>query len=61
MYLNNVDTIIMIIFIKSTIIRMKFNQVNATIIAHGYATASSMANVCNRMLVKIYLQLLICL
>lgn len=52
MYLNNVDTIIMIIFIKSTIIRMKFNQVNATIIAHGYATASSMANVCNRMLGK---------
>ncbi|EQJ33182.1 PRD domain protein [Clostridioides difficile P21] len=31
---------------------MKFNQVNATIIAHGYATASSMANVCNRMLGK---------
>ncbi|MCC0699201.1 sigma 54-interacting transcriptional regulator [Clostridioides sp. ZZV15-6383] len=52
MYLNNVDTIIMIIFIKSTIIRMKFNQVNAIIVAHGYATASSMANVCNRILGK---------
>lgn len=52
MYLNNVDTIIMIIFVKSTIIRMKFNQVNAIIVAHGYATASSMANVCNRILGK---------
>ncbi len=52
MYLNNVDIIIMIIFVKSTIIRMKFNQVNAIIVAHGYATASSMANVCNRILGK---------
>lgn len=52
MYLNNVDIIIMIIFIKSTVIRMKSNKVNAMIIAHGYATASSMANVCNRMLGK---------
>lgn len=49
-YLTNSDLIIMIIFVKTTAIHMHFNKVNAIIIAHGYATASSMANICNRII-----------
>ncbi len=49
-YLTNSDLIIMIVFLKTTAIRMNSNKMNAVIIAHGYATASSMANVCNRII-----------
>lgn len=49
-YLTDSDLIIMIIFIKTTAIRINFNKMNAIIVAHGYATASSMANVCNRII-----------
>ncbi|MFL6560692.1 MAG: PRD domain-containing protein, partial [Bacillus sp. (in: firmicutes)] len=44
------DIIIMVLFLCKTKIIQMDNRVKAMIIAHGYATASSMANVCNRLL-----------
>ncbi len=44
------DIIMMILFFCKTKIIQMGRRVKAMIIAHGYATASSMANVCNRLL-----------
>ncbi|WP_342043755.1 sigma 54-interacting transcriptional regulator [Bacillus sp. OTU2372] len=44
------DIIIMVLFLCKAKIIQTDNRVKAMIIAHGYATASSIANVCNRLL-----------
>lgn len=49
------DTILMTLFLCKKQIQQQDHRVKAMIIAHGYATASSIANVCNRLLgVKVY-------
>ncbi|MBT2655263.1 sigma 54-interacting transcriptional regulator [Bacillus sp. ISL-18] len=49
------DIILMTLFLCKKQIQHHDNRVKAMIIAHGYATASSISNVCNRLLgVKVY-------
>ena len=48
--LYNEDIILMTLFLCKNQIHHQDNRVKAMIIAHGYATASSIANVCNRLL-----------
>ena len=49
------DIILMTLFLCKNQIQQHDNRLKAMIIAHGYATASSIANVCNRLLgVKVY-------
>ncbi|MEH7121021.1 sigma 54-interacting transcriptional regulator [Neobacillus vireti] len=48
--LDNEDIILMTLFLCKSQIQHHDNRVKAMIIAHGYATASSIANVCNRLL-----------
>lgn len=49
-YLGEEDLIIIILFLKATNCTSRTNTLNAMILAHGYATASSIANISNRML-----------
>lgn len=48
--LGNEDIIMMTLFLSTTKISHDESRIKAMIIAHGYATASSIANVCNRIL-----------
>lgn len=47
---SNEDIIIITFFIKMTNMDFKSNKIKAVIVAHGYSTASSIANVANRFL-----------
>lgn len=49
-HLNLEDFVMMTLFLCKAKIKQFHNRVKAMIIAHGYATASSIANVCNRLL-----------
>jgi sigma-54 dependent transcriptional regulator, gfr operon transcriptional activator len=49
-YLYREDIMMMTLFLCKAKIKHVDNRVKAMIIAHGYATASSIANVCNRLL-----------
>lgn len=49
-HLDHEDIVIMTLFLITTKIEHVNSRVKAMIIAHGYATASSIANVCNRLL-----------
>jgi len=44
------DQLLFALFFSTLNYEVKSNEINAIMIAHGYATASSIANVCNRML-----------
>lgn len=48
--LEKLDEILLWVYLKSSKVNHKNSQVKAIIIAHGYATASSIANVANRLL-----------
>ena len=49
-HLHLEDMIMMTLFLSKAKIKKFHNRIKAMIIAHGYATASSIANVCNRLL-----------
>ncbi|GGE25907.1 transcriptional antiterminator [Pullulanibacillus camelliae] len=48
--LDDFDTLLITLFLSTTEMPHHQNRAKAMIIAHGYATASSIANVCNRIL-----------
>ncbi|MDL2220507.1 sigma 54-interacting transcriptional regulator, partial [Eubacteriales bacterium OttesenSCG-928-N14] len=48
--LKSEDEILFALYLKSLSIRASQSQTRALILAHGYATASSIANVCNRLI-----------